>query len=214
VPLHTQSLAHLVMYAELEGVLCSGPRRVKQSTYALLAERAPKAVRLSRDEALATLARRFFRGHGPATIRDFVWWSGLTTADARRGLDMIKARREDIDSLTYWTVGPDPRPVTRPDVVDLLPIYDEYVVAYRDRVAVPHGPPVPASRAREAIIFQHAIVIDGQVVGTWRTKRGPDQMRVDVIPLRRLTGAERSALAGTIGRYSRFLEVPVTFAVR
>ena len=87
-------LAHLAMHAELEGVICSGPRRGKQSTYALVAERARKAVRLSRDEALATLARRYFPSHGPATIRDFVWWSGLNTADAKRGLEMNKARGE------------------------------------------------------------------------------------------------------------------------
>jgi hypothetical protein len=78
-------LALLSIYAELEGVICSGPRRDKQFTYALMAERAPDATRLSRDEALATLSRRYFRSHGPATIRDFVWWSGLMTADARRG---------------------------------------------------------------------------------------------------------------------------------
>ena len=71
-------LAHLAMYAELEGVICSGPTRGSQFTYALLAERAPDARRLTRDEALGELSRRFFRSHGPATIRDFVWWSGLT----------------------------------------------------------------------------------------------------------------------------------------
>ena len=49
------------------------------------------------------LSRRYFRSHGPATIRDFVWWSGLITADARRGLDIIRAKREDVDGRTYWS---------------------------------------------------------------------------------------------------------------
>ena len=95
----------LTMYAELEGVICSGPRRGKQFTYALLSERAPSPRRLERDEALAELSRRFFSSHGPATIRDFVWWSGLTTADAKRGLEIIKARSESADGITYWTAG-------------------------------------------------------------------------------------------------------------
>src|SRR5688500_17522208 len=132
MPMTGQRLAHLTMEAELEGVVCSGPRRGKKFTYALLAERAPDAPRLSRDEALAALTRRFFKSHGPATVRDFVWWSGLTTADARRGLEINTARREEIDGRIYWTIGPPPLAATRDHRVHLLPIYDEYIVAYRD----------------------------------------------------------------------------------
>ncbi len=131
-------LAFLTIYAELEGVICSGPRRGKQFTYALLAERAPTTRRMDRDQALAELGARFFASHGPATIRDFVWWSGLTTADARRALDMNKARREEIAGTVYWTLPQRPPRTRRDHLVHLLPIYDEYLVAYRDRTAVPH----------------------------------------------------------------------------
>ena len=93
-------LPFVSLYAELERVICSGPRRGKESTYALLSERAPMGRRLSRDEALAELTQRFFQSHGPATVRDFVWWSGLTTADARRGLEMIRAAPHLADGLT------------------------------------------------------------------------------------------------------------------
>jgi hypothetical protein len=200
-------LAHLAMYAELEGVICSGPRREKKFTYALLAERAPNAPRLPRDEALATLARRYFRSHGPATTRDFVWWSGLTTADARRGLDMNRARREEVGGTTYWTIGPAPRGATRDRSVHLLPIYDEYLVAYRDREAVPHG--VVTSRFGGPTNFQHALVIAGQVAGTWRTTRKPHAVQIDTVPLRRLTGPEKRGLAEAVSRYERFLCAPV-----
>jgi hypothetical protein len=99
-------LAHLVMHAELEGVICSGPRRGKQGTYGLLAERAPNANRFARDEALGELARRYFRSHGPATIRDYVWWSGLITADAVRGLEMIGP---DVKRQRVGLTGPSTR---------------------------------------------------------------------------------------------------------
>ena len=83
IPADGLKLAYLMMHAELEGVICSGPRQGKQFTYALLEERAPKAKTRERAEALAELAKRYFASHGPATVRDFAWWSGLTLNDAR-----------------------------------------------------------------------------------------------------------------------------------
>jgi hypothetical protein len=207
-----ERLAHLVMHAELEGVVCSGPRRGKQSTYALVAERAPTARRMGRDEAIAELTERYVRGHGPVTVRDFVWWSGLPTAEAKRGLDMIGARSEDVEGRTYWSLDPRPSDRRRENLVHLLPIYDEYLVAYRDRAAVPHGPSVIAATSR-AVTFQHALVIAGQIVGTWRTVRSSRSVTIEAIPLRRLTGAERRGLADAVGRYQRFQDVPVALTV-
>jgi len=207
-------LAMATMYAELEAVVCSGPRRGRQFTYALLADRAPRATHLSRDEALATLARRYFTSHGPATIRDFVWWSGLTTADSRRALDMIRARREVVGDLTYWSVGPATRlPAQRARPVHLLPIYDEYLVAHRDRVAVPHRPLPIGSASGGFGPFQHAVAIGGQVAGTWRVAREPQRVTVKVLPLRRLTATERRAVADAVRSYEHFLRVPVQFTI-
>ena len=162
LPAAGQRLAHLAMHAELEGVICSGPRRGKQFTYALVAERAPNARRLSRDESLAELTLRYFRSHGPATIRDFVWWSGLTTADTKRGLEMNQARRQQVGDRIYWTVGRAASVPARVKMAHLLPIYDEYLVSYRDREAVPHGASVITSGARGHVTFWHALVIAGQ----------------------------------------------------
>lgn len=206
-------LALLTMYAELEGVICNGPMRDKQITYALLAERAPAAERLSREDALAELASRFFGSHGPATVRDFVWWSGLTTADAKRGLEMIGARHETIDDVTYWSLSS--KEASRPpgSLVHLLPIYDEYLVSYRDRHAVPHGPGKLTSVSGGAVTFQHALVIDGQVAGTWRTGRRAASVAVEVIPLRRLSAAERRDISEAAARYAQFLGMPVSLAL-
>jgi hypothetical protein len=214
MPMAGQRLAHAAMHAELEAVICSGPRREKQFTYALVAERAPNAVRLSRDEALAALGRRFFSSHAPATIRDFVWWSGLGTADARRAVEIIGAGREEVGSRVYWTAGRVPRGANRAAPVHLLPIYDEYVVAYRDREVVPHGSGSSViSSSRGQVIFQHVLLVDGQIAGTWRVQRQPGVNLVHVIPLRRLTGTERRAVGHAAERYARFVAVPVEFTI-
>jgi hypothetical protein len=206
-------LALLTIYAELERVICSGPRRNGQLTYALLDERAPQQRTLSRDEALAELTGRYFKSHGPATIRDFVWWSGLTTPDAKRGLEMNEARHEMLDGRTYWTIGPPSTTVPQNSSVHLLPIYDEYLVAYRDRDAVPHSPTKIASATRGPVTFQHALVIAGQVAGTWRTARDKNGLAVDVIPLRRLTRTERRAVTKVAKQYERFVGVPVALSI-
>ena len=205
----SQRLAHITMHAELEEVICSGPRRSKHFTYALLAERAPRARRLSRDEALAELTRRYFRSHGPATVRDFVWWSGLRTADAKRGLEMIRARHTPADGLPYWSVDDVAPDRARVRHVQLLPVYDEYLVAYRDRQAVPHrgGGAVPPSG------FQHALVVGGQVAGLWKVGRSAKGMTVDVILVRTLTRSDRRALGDAVARYAGFLGQPLAVAI-
>ena len=200
VPASGVPLAFVIMYAELEGIICSGPRRGKQFTYMLLARRAPRAPRYARDEALAELTRRYFRSHGPATVRDFVWWSGLTVADAKRGLAIVRARSDAIDGLTYWTVGPRRRIAGTGVVVHLLPVYDEYLVAYRDLEAVPRG------KALWGVLPQ-AVVCGGQVIGTWKATRRPTAPKVAVTLGRGLTRAERRQLDQAIERYTQFARV-------
>jgi hypothetical protein len=202
-------LAHITMHAELAGLICSGPRRERQSTYALIAERASRGRALSRDEALAELTGRFFRSHGPATVRDFVWWSGLATADAKLGLDMIRAKATVVRGLTYWFLGG--REVVKAETsrrrggrpaAHLLPIYDEYLVAYRDRDLVQPGLSVIRNGNR-TVRFQHALLIDGQVAGTWR--HSPASSIVDVVPMRRLSAPKRDAVRSAEARYREFL---------
>jgi hypothetical protein len=204
------ALALLSIYAELERVMCSGPFRGKELTYALFASRVPPGRRLVGDDAIAELARRYFQSHGPATIRDFVWWSTLTTRDASRGLEANRATRRVIDGITYWTIGSAPVGVgRRRSTVQLLPIYDEYLVAYRDRVAVPLGrSPGGATR------FDPVLAIDGQIAGTWKTVRRDRALDVQVAPARRISASERRAIEDVVDRYGRFLDLPATLSVR
>ncbi len=214
-----QRLAYLMMSAELDQVICSGPRRGKQFTYALLEERAPKASLLPRDEALRELTRRYFTSHGPATLRDYVWWSGLTMADARRGVEIAGRAlvRETFGELTCWSGASTPAFTLRSlggggtrkqSSAHLLPIYDEYLIAYKDRSAVTD----PASTRRSAATidgYAHWLVVDGRFVGTWRRAEIMAGVEVSVTPHRLLTAADRKAIAVAASRYGEFLETPV-----
>jgi hypothetical protein len=206
-------LALAAIYAELEGVICSGPRRGAKFTYALLSERASGTRRLSRDEALAELTRRYFASHGPATVRDFVWWSSVTAADARRGLDMIGARPHRRHGLTYWRTAGASTVVSSTPAVRLLPIYDEYLVSYRDRIAVPHTSGSVGAGVT-TVTFRHALVISGLVAGTWNTGAHPTGLAVTVTPLRPLTRTEQRDVEAAAKRYGRFLgrEILLTVA--
>jgi Winged helix DNA-binding domain len=211
LPSRSMELGHIAMYAELEGLICSGPRRGTQSTYALLTDRAPAARRLQRDEALAELTRRYFRSHGPATIRDFVWWSGLRNADAKRGLEMTRLRPRDVDGLRYWTFGRKSAAASHPKTaVHLLPIYDEYLVAYRDRQAVPHS----LYSSPTIVSVRHALVIDGQMAGTWRPILDSKRTAVELAVSKSLTSGQERSLARAVVRYRGFLGVPVKPARR
>lgn len=200
-------LALIAMSAEIEGVICSGPRRGKQPTYMLLARRVPHARVLPRDQALAELTTRYFRSHGPATVRDYVWWSGLTTADAKRGLEIAGARSEIVDGLTYWRVGAHRPAQALGEAIHLLPVYDEYLVAYRDLIAVPRG------RAFWGVLPQ-AVVAGGQVIGTWKVARAKGKTAIAIDLGRRLSSGERQQLDRAIDRYSRFAGISVPRRVR
>ncbi|MEO8354883.1 MAG: winged helix DNA-binding domain-containing protein [Chloroflexota bacterium] len=134
----TLRLGHIMMHAELDGVVCSGPRHAKQFTYALLEERVPAAKVLTRDEALAELVTRYFQSYGPATLQDFGVWSGLTITDARLGIEMVKSKfvSNVIDGQTYWYK--ETKPINRKKSLTayLLPNYDEFFIGFKDRSAI------------------------------------------------------------------------------
>jgi hypothetical protein len=210
IPAAGQRLAHLMMRAELDGVICSGARRGNQFTYALLDERALRAKTMTRDEALAELTRRYFASHGPATLRDYVWWSGLTVRDAQAGIGMIASDlRQDLDDdRTYWSV---PTSAVRgaSSSAYLLPNYDEYLIAYRDRDAIVGPGRRDMTGPRASDVFSNAVVIDGRVAGTWTKVVRRDAVRVVVVPHGRLTPAGGRAVTAAAGRYGRFLGLPV-----
>ncbi|HEX9117733.1 MAG TPA: winged helix DNA-binding domain-containing protein [Anaerolineae bacterium] len=203
-------LGHLLFHAELDGVVCSGARRGKQFTYMLLEERVPPAPVLSREESLARVARRYFTSRGPAALKDFVWWSGLTVADARAGLEMVKPElgRAVVDGTEYWFGERPPDAARDGPVAHLLPNFDEFVVGYADRSAVFEERHTPALGPRSSVLMTYIIVIEGQVAGTWRRTFEKGAVAIDLKPFFPLTAAETEAVEAAAERFGAFLGLP------
>lgn len=169
IPTDLQSASHFMLRAEIDGIICSGVMKGKKQTYALLTERVPVRNTLSKEEALAKLAKSYFSSHGPATLPDFVWWSGLSVADARRGLEINKPglNSATIGSETYWFVDPDHPVKALPDSVHLLPAFDEFLISYKNRSAV-----ITIEDHKKAIsdngIFRPVVLVNGQISGLWK----------------------------------------------
>jgi hypothetical protein len=202
-------LAYLMMRAELDGIICCGVRRGKQFTYALLDDRAPAAKPVCRDRALAKLATRYFTSHGPATLRDFVWWSGLTVKDARASVDAAgrALQQETIDGLTYWSAADAQRASRRKASLHLLPNYDEYLIAYRDRGSVIDG--AMPSISFGGVEFPHFVVVDGKLRGTWKRTPGARCLKVTMRLYRPLARDEQRLVESEAARLGRFINQAV-----
>lgn len=198
---------HILGRLAHDGLLCFGARAGKQPTFALLDEWAPGAKSLPAEEALATLAERYFTGHGPATMRDFMWWSGLTTKEAKAGLAAVAAQlgREIIDGQEYYFAPDLPAAPAEAGDAFLLPPFDEFLVAYRDRGAALdtqyNALVVPGGNG----IFNPIIVIGGRVVGTWKRAFKKDSVEMTFSPFTAFSEAQASAIAAAAARYGRFL---------
>lgn len=200
---------HLMFGAEIEGIVCSGPRRGKQHTYALIDERVPPVKPLHREEALAELARRYFGSHGPATLKDYIWWSGLPAADARAGLEMAKPGLvcEKVEGKEYWFVdtGSTPTPTSS---VFFLPAFDEFMVAYADR-----GAALDPTYNKDTItangIFKPIIVAEGQVVGLWKRTFRKDKVLIEPSYFHPSKAPERETLEAAIASFGAFSGLPV-----
>jgi hypothetical protein len=198
---------HILLRAEVDGLICNGARRGKQFTYALLAERAPRVRILEHDEALSELALRYFSTRGPATLQDFVWWSGLKVADAKRGIDINGNRLEKlpIDGRLFW-FSPKKGPANQPQAsrVQLLPLYDEYFIAYKDRSAGLH-PKANELKSDTSLVFDPPMVMDGRSVGVWEQVLGKTSVKIKLHPFVRLTRGDNAAFRSAAAKYAEFL---------
>ena len=197
---------HILTRLSQDGLLCFASHRGSQPTFSLLEEWVPKSRALTRDEALAELTLRYFRGHGPAGVRDFAWWAGITLGQARAGVAMVASTLEEVRiGETTQFVARDAATAPRSKrSVHLLAGFDEYLLGYTDRsIALDPahaGAIVPGNNG----MFLPTIVAGGRVVGTWKAVVSPKQTTVAPSPFTPLSERDSRALAVASKRYAQF----------
>jgi hypothetical protein len=205
-----QRLAYILAHAELEALICSGPRRGKQFTYSLLEERVAPSQKREREEDLSRWTLRYFTSHGPAQLKDFAWWSGLTLQEARRGVDLTgtELTHQIIDGKTYWFSPNRPARKPRTPTILLLSIYDEYTIAYRDRSDL-GGERYIDKLLSMGNALTSVLILSGKIAGTWKRiiKKGCVEIVINLFV--RLRGAERGALKSAAVGYGEFLGMPI-----
>jgi len=198
-------LAYIMMNAELEGIICSGPRQGKQFTYALLDERVPPTKPYDRDEALCGFTGRYFASRGPATIQDFAYWSGLTLKEVKEGVAFAKSqlRAEVIDGKEYYMIH-DNDAVNNPEGrgTYLMPDYDEYGMSYKDRSAL--SSLKNTNPTKEDLTFGHFIVVDGVIMGTWNQEIKKSSIVITSSFFKPLPKSKHAEVTRAFKRYGSF----------
>ena len=210
-----QRLAHVMMHAELDALVCSGARSGAHQTYALVDECVPTAPDQAPDEALTQLARIYLQSHGPATAHDLAWWSGQTITASRRAIENLgtDAEARDFDGVTHWTVGELPTPLPDAPPVHLLPNYDEHIVAYRDHRASLDPDAPDALRGWGNGSTPNQITRGGLVVGGWRRAHHAGHTEVRATLYLTLTHDERAQLQVAADGYGHHLGWPAVLTV-
>ena len=201
---------HITGRVAQEGLLCLGPRADKQPTFVLLDEWISTHRAMEREQGLAELARRYFHSHGPATLQDFAWWSGLTVKDVQLGIELAADDlvQEIIGGRLYLHSGEEPESADIFGDPHLLPAFDEYLVAYKDRseaVEPRFSPQVIGING----LFNAGIVIGGRIVGTWKRNIDKAGLTVELSPFRVLLKKEMKSLDKAVRRYGEFMGLPV-----
>jgi hypothetical protein len=202
----------IMMNAEQDAVVCNGPTRGKNITYMLMDARVSPGEKLRRDESLARLAYTYFNSHGPATVADFAWWSGLGINDARRGAASVSAQLESetVEGLTrYFTDHGMPQKKG----VHLLPAFDEYLVSYKDRevsIAISHQPKAFTKNG----IFRPVIVDSGNVSGTWKRDVKGNRVIIEATLFEEMSIAKKALIARRAGDFAGFLKRDLTMDFR
>ena len=208
LPRDNSAVSHMLLTAELQSVVCSGPLRGREHTYALVDEWIAPTPRLDREVAVRRLVARFFAGHGPADVKDLTRWAAVTQAEIKLALgDLPELLPLDVEGLELWhdpaslaQSGPQLR---SPDSVFLLPVFDEAFLTY-PRTGFRRAPGHPSGTAIErfAEASTGAVIVGRRDVGTWRRRltRGRGEIRLELTDtlspgLRAEIAAQSQALA-------------------
>jgi hypothetical protein len=201
---------HFMANAEIEGIVCNGVVRGKEQTYALMDEKVPKGVVLSREEAISELTKRYFRSHAPATIQDFNWWSGLSMSDVRMGLESIKSQLEsfEMDGRTYF-MPKELVDIQQKESTFFLPAFDEYCVSYKNRDAV-FSPAWQGNAITSNGIFKPIIVVNGQVVGIWKRTAKPKIVEIETTFFDEKDRLSINEIEREVALFGNFIEKPIS----
>lgn len=198
--------SHMLQVAELTGIICSGATNGNKETYALLCERVPKTTSLSREAALAALAKKYFNSHCPATLNDFVWWSGLSVREAKQAMDLVKTDfvTETIGSQDYLFPSSYEVPEAGGEGVWLLPAFDEFLISYKDRSAT-----LPFKDFTKTVyingVFRPIVVVNGKVKGIWKRTIKKDRVVVETELFRKAGRTTLGKIEKAAAEYGRFL---------
>ncbi len=175
------TLTHVMSRAELDGIVCNGLISGNKHTYALLEERVPKTKSFVKEEALERLAYKFFSSHGPATLPDFIWWSGLLTSDAKTALELVKEHfvSETMNERTFWMRNDIRIPEKGDDSALLLPPFDEFVVSYKDRSEIIEDKHYGKVMTKNGL-FDPTIMLNGEIIGSWKKSKKKNEMQIDL----------------------------------
>ncbi len=206
-------VSHLLMRAEIDEIIASGSIKNSKQTYALLAEWVPNKKTINRDEAVVELARRYFTSHGPATLRDFIWWSGLPVKDCRQAIEAVKVSfdSEKVGDETYFFAPIVTIPKLEKKHVVMLPAFDEFIISYKNRTAS-----LPFENHFRAVlingIFRPVIVHNGKVIGIWKRILKNDKVIPEIEYFGSPDKTTKKQVNKSFERYAQFLGKKVVFA--
>ncbi|MFO7445416.1 MAG: winged helix DNA-binding domain-containing protein [Ignavibacteriaceae bacterium] len=203
-------LSHLLYKAGRDQLVCFGVKRGKQFTYTLLDDWVPKTKMISREEALAELTRTYFKSHGPAQLKDFAWWAGITAGDAKTGLEIVKPAliSLDINGSIYWQPNDLQDTMHNISGVYLLPWWDEYLVAYKDRSAV-LDPSFTKMVNAGGGMLNPVIILNGRVAGTWKREIKNDTIIIRINKFVSLSRSDKDKIILAAEKYGKFYDTHV-----
>lgn len=202
---------HILWHNAYNGLICFGPLQGKQQTFVLLDEWIEHSRELSYEKAPAELALRYFTAHGPATVQDFAWWTGLTLTEARSGLDAVKERLvcERIEGSDYWMPDTPAGLMNESSGVHLLAGFDEYILGYKDRSAVLEPETAPQIVPGNNGIFLPTIAAGGHILGTWKRSIKSKGVELIFFPFEPMDAGMETGLMQAAERYAAFLGLPI-----
>lgn len=202
---------HILGHLAQEGLICFGTRKDKQHRFVLLDDWISGSLSLTREEGLAKLAISYFQSHGPATLHDFAWWSGLTVSDAKVALALVDKMliRSRLAEQEYVMV--EGQAISKSfDGAALLPCYDEYFVAYRDRKIGFDERTLAKVKSSGNGIFFPVFLRNGRMAGTWKRTITKEKLLVEVNAFNSLDAEEKNSVAKAGTKLGKFLQMPVS----